>query len=164
VGTPTLSKLIAVCEPLCSLEVGVIGPAISAVVIEMRERGAGAVLIHRRATELGYTGSVTSMQRHLKHLRPAADDLTPELPPGQKASDLEILDAIVTAGYRNAKSWKPTIKDTMDAMRLKMQMTGNSAFQDMLDAMERGLQMAEAPEAPEAVAGEDEVAQAGIDS
>ena len=163
-GTPSPTKLIAVCEPLCSLSESLVGPAISAVIIEMRERGVGSTLIHRRVTELGYTGSEKAVWRHLRHLKPAADDPAAGLAPGQKVSDLEILDTIVAAGFRNAKTWKPTIKDTMDAMRLKMQMTGNSAFQDMLDAMERGLQMAEAPEAPEAVAGEDEVAQAGIDS
>jgi hypothetical protein len=160
VASPSPNKLVAVCEPLCSLSEEAVGPAISAVVIEMRERGAGAPTIHRRIAELGYKGHQNSVTRHLKHLRPAEEDPTTQVPAGQKVGDLEILDSIIAAGFRNSKNWKPSIKDTLDAMKLKAQMTGNSAFQDLIDLFD-GAEVDEeddevAPEAVEALLSEDE--------
>lgn len=106
------------------------------------------------------------MQRHLGHYREKEPegDAGPSLPPGKRAGDLEILDQIIQRGFENSRAWRPTIKDTIEAMKLKMQMTGNSAFDDMLRAMERGLSLAEGiedpedvlPENPEALASEDE--------
>lgn len=126
-------RLVAVCEPQCSLDEAVVGQAISAVVIDMRMAGTGAPSIHKRIAELGYGGHVNSVSRHLKHLRPEEDTAQPVIPEGGKAGDVEILDGIIQAGYRNSKNWKPTIKDTLDAMKLKAQMTGNSAFDDLIN-------------------------------
>lgn len=159
--TPPDGRLIAVCEPSCSLDEAVVGPAISAVVIEMRERGSGAPTIHRRIAELGYKGHQNSVSRHLKHLRPVEEVPSEAVPVGQKVGDIEILDSIIAAGYRNSKNWKPTIKDTLDAMKLKAQFTGNSAFDDLIHLFDGAEDPEEDDEealieAPEAVLSEEE--------
>jgi len=104
----------------------------SQVIIEMRERvpQAGSPAIFTRIQELGFKGGLRSVGNHVaKHLHEVDEG---EPLPGPKVGDLEILDGIITAGYRNSKNWKPTIKDTLDAMKLKVQMTGNSSFDQLL--------------------------------
>lgn len=119
----------------------------------------------RRAQELlGRKINMSTMQRHLLHYKEAADPDAPE-DEGPRPTDLAILDGIIVAGYRNAKSWRPSIKDTLDAMKLKVQMTGQSAFEDMITAMNEAMDLPDdpdedepepAPENPEANAAEGE--------
>lgn len=121
---------------------------------------------------LGRAVSGTGVWRHFKHYRhthdPARGEEAQEIATDavKKVPDLVILDSIIASGFRNSKNWKPTIKDTLDAMKLKAQMTGNSAFEDLLAAMNASLDLAdgevedeEMPESPDAVASEDEQGQ-----
>lgn len=158
--TATPHKLVAVCPPRCAVDEA--GPEIGAVVIEMRERGAGAPLIHRRISELGFKALQGSVSTHIgKHLKESEDAPAAALPEnkGKRATDLEILDEIIVSGFRNSKNWKPTIKDTLDAMKLKAQLTGSSAFEDMLAMMDSALDLAEEPaiESPDALGLPDEL-------
>ena len=163
--TATRHKLVAVCPENCGVHVDSVGEAIAATVIEMRERGAGAPAIHKRITEMGFTKLQGSVSTHLRHLRDVDDAPAAALPEnkGKRATDLEILDEIIVSGFRNSKTWKPTIKDTLDAMKLKAQLTGSSAFEDMLAMMDAALDLPEedekAAEAFEALGLPDEQAE-----
>lgn len=157
-------RLTVACPSACSLNPEKIGPGITGVLLEMRANGAGSPSMTRRFIELsGHPFAQTNMERHLKHYKEL--DPEPEEPsgavPDEKLGDLDILDRIIQQGARNSRNWKPTIKDTLEAMKLKMQITGNSAFDNMLAAMEAGLQLAEGVpedeiEAPEALLSPDE--------
>jgi len=138
-------KLSINCPSLCSFHPDKIGEEKADVLKALREGGAGVNIFTRHATEvLGRSVNETSSKRHFKHYREAVpEDEIQESEPGKVAGDLEILNDIIAAGHRNHRSWKPSIKDTLDAMRLKVQLTGNSAWEDMLAAMEAGLDMAE---------------------
>lgn len=159
VAAATPRKLVVACPPECSLHPDKIGEAASRALLAAREKGLGAVLFAREAEGLlGRRVPTSNVSRHLKHYREPAPEDIPDVEPGKPVGDLALLDAIIAAGARNSKAWKPTIKDTLDAMKLKMQLTGNSAFEDMLSMMDSALDLAdEVPEAREALGTADEV-------
>lgn len=146
IRTPPPRKLVVKCHKLCTFHPDTIGEEKAEILKALREGGAGVIKFTRAASELlDRPIDDTNVKRHFKHYRdaeePRPDDAP--LPPGGKVTDLEILNDIIEAGHRNSRSWKPTIKDTLDAMRLKVQLTGNSAFEDMIAAMDAALDLAE---------------------
>jgi hypothetical protein len=154
-NSPT-PKLVANCPDACSLSPEKIGQAATEALLAARANGAGAPALAKRAAELlGRPVPSSNMQRHVTHIRELAAD-EPSVD-GPRPTDLQILDSIIVSGFRHSKNWRPTIKDTLDAMKLKTAMTGQSAFEDMLNALEAGLGIAEdededvAPENPEAI-------------
>lgn len=162
-AAPPKADLVIACPAECSLHPDKIGQAQAEALMSIRASGAGIrKFMTQGATIVGRELAFATVQRHVKHYRLAVpEDEIVDAPPDKKVGDLEILDAIIAAGARNSRSWKPTIKDTLDAMKLKMQITGNSAFEDMLAAMEAGLDLAdgieEAPENPAALGTPDEI-------
>jgi hypothetical protein len=132
---PTLRKLAYNCPSKCSLREEVIGAKNAGILKAMRENGAGRPTIQRRAIELlGRHVADSVVTRHLQHYVEIKTDEPEE--EGPRPSDLAILDGIILSGFRNSRNWKPTIRDTLDAMKLKVSMTGQSAFEDMLKAMD----------------------------
>ena len=167
-NSPT-PKLVANCPDLCSLHPDKIGSAATEALLAARANGAGADSMAKRAAALlGRPVPRTNMQRHLDHMRELVGD--EPVVDGPRPTDVQILDQIIVSGFRNSKNWKPSIKDVLDAMKLKTAMTGQSAFEDMLNALEAGLGMADdeeeqAPENPEAQLSADErVADDGDDA
>lgn len=129
---PTPRKVAINCPIACSLHPDKIGWDKANALAALRANGAGERVFTRRGSEIvGYPIPTSNVQRHLRHYVPIADD-APTSDDAQKKTDIEILDSIIVSGYRNSRSWKPTIRDTLDAMKLKMQMTGNSAFDDLI--------------------------------
>lgn len=156
----TPNKVAINCPDACSLHPSKIGPKNAAALRAARENGAGAIKFQRRAEELlGHPLNRASVQRHLKHYVPIGSGEEVEFS-GPAPKDLEILDAIILQGFKNSRQWKPTIRDTLEAMKLKVQMTGNSAFDDLIslfDAAEDPDELPEgADEAPEAVLSPEE--------
>lgn len=159
----TPPKLTIHCPDRCSLHPDKIGPGATAILRIMRENGAGAIVLQRRAAEvLGYPVQVRSVSRHLNHYREIDND-APPLADGEQAGDLDILNRIIQQAAKNSGSWKPTIRDALEAMKLKAQLTGNSIFEDMISAMDGALNVefdenGEPVEAenPEAVAAPEE--------
>lgn len=128
----TPRKFALSCPDNCSLRPAVVGARLTNALLEMREHGAGGRTMTQRATEiLGRPVPSSNMQRHITHFVETKGDQE-SVPTGPKPSDLAILDAIIVSGFQNSKSWKPTIRDTLEAMKLKIQMTGNSAFDDLI--------------------------------
>lgn len=145
---PPVKKLAYNCSTACSLRVEVIGEELALFLKDLRENGTGMDKMTRLFNErTGRNVSKNTMARHVKHYRDVVEDESVDPILTEKPGDIEILDAIVAAGYRNSRNWKPTIRDTLDAMKLKSQMTGQSAFEDMLAAMDEALMAVEAPEA-----------------
>ena len=155
------NKLVIGCPSACSFHPDSIGPGAAAALLAIRESGAGANIFARRAAEiLGHPVPGSNVARHLRHYKDAVDpnEAPPDL--SKKLGDLEILDLVIQRGAANSGNWKPTIKDTIEAMKLKLQMTGNSAFDDLI-ALFDGADATEAmDEAEEAIRDADEAAQA----
>ncbi len=154
--TPT-PKLGINCPDLCSFHPSKIGWKNANALMAARARGAGAPTLKRIAEELlGHPVPSTNMQRHVKHYVKEAEpeDQTPIS--GPKPTDIDILDSIIVSGYRNSKNWKPTIRDTLEAMKLKTQMTGNSAFDDLIKLFDVDDDEEETPETVEALLSPEE--------
>jgi hypothetical protein len=154
------SKLGINCPDACSLHPSKIGWKNANALKATRERGAGVIVMARRGEELlGRSIANTSMSRHLKHYVVQTEaEHEEEVNPGPKPSDVDILDGIINAGFRNSKNWKPTIRDTLEAMKLKTQMTGNSAFDDLIKLFDVDDDDEEAaPESPQAVFSPEEL-------
>ena len=160
---PTQRELAIGCPPECSLHPDKIGEDKAQALLLIRQSGAGAPTFQKQAAIiLGRSVSNGTAGRHLRHYREVDNGAPVEAADGPKVTDLEIIDGIIEAGYRNRERWRPTIKDTLDALKLKLQLTGNSAFENMLDAMAAAAageddEETEAEEAPEAVLSPDEL-------
>lgn len=144
-------KLVIACPEECSLHPSKIGQGVAEVLLLMRENGAGSGTIAKRAAELLKRPVPTSnAARHVKHYKEVEERPGGYVDPAKKLADLEILDLVIQRGAQNSANWKPTIKDTIEAMKLKTQMTGNSAFDDLIslfDGDEADSAMDEAEEA-----------------
>jgi hypothetical protein len=157
-----MRKLVNTCPALCNLHPDKIGQGNAETLTRLRETGAGVVIFTRRLEELtGKKHYLSSVGRHLsKHYREVEEDPASLIAADKKLGDLQILDLVIQRGAANSANWKPSIKDTIEAMKLKLQMTGNSAFDDLI-ALFDGANVDDdgeetAPESPEAVADADE--------
>jgi hypothetical protein len=159
-----LSKVAINCPDKCSLHPSKIGAKNAAILKAMRENGAGGPTMGRKIAELlGHPMPQSNIARHLHHYVEIVDPKMPDESvdiQGGKPTDVEMLDAIILSGYRNSKNWKPTIRDTLEAMKLKVQMTGNSAFDDLISLFDSATDPDEpeegSDEAPEAVLSPEE--------
>jgi hypothetical protein len=78
--------------------------------------------------------NTASLSRHRKHIildKPVSAVDVP-LP---RASNIEILEAIIAKGFDNRKNWKPTISDTMKAMDMWFRLTQGNPFDELLDTL-----------------------------
>lgn len=146
-----MPKLVVACPNECSLHPDKIGEGPAAIILGMRENGAGGPTMAKRLGQvLGHPIPQSSMSRHLKHYKEVDPNPGGTVDPSKRMQDLEILDLMIQRAAANSASWKPTIKDAIEAMKLKMQMTGNSAFDDLIslfDGAETDEAMVEAEEA-----------------
>lgn len=144
-------KLVIACPANCSFHPDKIGAGLAETLMLIRANGAGSPTFSRRAAELlRHPVAQSSVERHLKHYREPSDADEPKLDPKNRLGDLEILDLVIQRGAANSQNWKPSIKDTIEAMKLKMQLTGNSVFDDFMklfDSDEVDEVLAEADEA-----------------
>lgn len=162
--TANQKKYVQRCPRECSLNPETMTSGQTDALLLLRETGAGMVVWRRNAADiLGRDVSPASASRHLRHYKEADDTPRNSTSKEARPSDVEILDELIVAGWHNSQNWKPSIRDTLEAMKLKSAMTGNSAFQNMLDAMEAGMRLAEGsdedgpmPENPHALGTEDE--------
>jgi hypothetical protein len=156
------SKLVIACPPECSLHPEKIGQDKADALRSIREAGAGEVLFMRQGEAVvGHPISKGTAGRHFKHYRDAAPLADGDLPAdGKKATNLEILQRIIDRGFANSKSWKPSIKDTLDAMRLYVQITGNTGDDELLSLFREAEAEEEPIENPDAVASAEEQAEA----
>lgn len=141
-----------------------IGQEKADVLRRLRETGVGETIFMRQGAEvLGRPIAKGTAGRHLKHYRTADELAGHEMPadPAVKVGNLEILERIIQRGFANSHTWKPSIKDTLDAMRLYVQITGNTGEDDLLKLFDVAEdELAGAVENPAALAGADERAEA----
>jgi len=131
------------CSTACQFHPDSIGQDKADQLKSWWEAGDSARVLGRKATALlGRNVDHSVFFKHANnHYRELVQEPEPES--GDKVGDLQMLDGIIQAAARNSKNWKPTIRDALEAMKLKLQITGNSAFDDMLAAMEGGLSLAD---------------------
>lgn len=156
--TQTPRKLVAACPDNCSLRESVVGAGPAALMLQLRQNGAGGPSMAKRMTDvLNRPINASTMARHVRHYREVDEAPGGVVDPAKKLGDLEILDLVIQRGAANSANWKPSIKDTIEAMKLKLQMTGNSAFEDLIALFDGAEAEEDGPEeAPEAVFSEDE--------
>jgi hypothetical protein len=157
IPSPTTPPKLGInCPEKCSLHPSKIGWKNANALAAARARGAGIPTLARVAAELlGHPVPQTNVQRHVKHYVVPAEPVVDE-PVGPKPTDIDILDSIIVSGYRNSKNWKPTIRDTLEAMKLKTQMTGNSAFDDLIKLFDVDDDDEDAPETVDAILSPEE--------
>lgn len=144
------------CTEACTFHPSKIGWPIARELKALRKEGAGKLRFHTRAEALlSIRIPVSNVQRHIANHYPEPSEDVIEDEVFKKPTDIEILDSIVLSGFRNSKNWKPTIRDTLEAMKLKTAMTGNSAFDDLISLFDVDDEEQE-PEAEEVVLSEDE--------
>lgn len=82
----------------------------------------------------GITTNIATLSRHRRHIvmNKAAMSVDVPLP---RASNIDILEAIIAKGFDNRKNWKPTISDTMKAMDMWFKLTQGNPFDELLDAL-----------------------------
>lgn len=138
VRKPRPKKLAVVgCSLTCSLNVENIGEDLAGELLALSEAGHGRPKVLALALERGAKVSSGAVQRHLaNHLRPEEATESVEDAAGGSIPTVELLDSIITSGYRNRRNWKPTIQDVMKAMEMKLRVTGASAFEDFFDAID----------------------------
>lgn len=120
------------CPDLCQLHPDKIGEEKAQALLALRENGYGVMRFGRAAAEiLGREVNERSIGRHLKHYKELAG--TPlEEPVGRRASDVEILDAVIQSAWKNRASWKPSLRDMLEAMAKKHAITGGSEASDLM--------------------------------
>lgn len=122
------------CPDNCSLKEGtkwgtvvteglVAGKSIRTVVAEVVAASSGTVRIS--------TGTIS---RHKKHIVVSGHS-APEPDTTRKATNIEILEAIIQKGFSNQKNWKPTISDTMKAMDMWFRLTQGNPFDELLETL-----------------------------
>ena len=149
-------KLVIACPTSCSFNPDKIGAGAAAALLAIRENGAGSRIFARRSEEiLGHPVVLSTVSRHLLHYKEQAGN-EPVIDPKKRIGDLDILDLVIQRGAANSANWKPSIKDTLEAMKLKTQMTGNSVFDDLMKLFDTEAADEVLAEADEALFAEDE--------
>lgn len=158
------AKLAIACPSDCSLHPDKIGADKAEALRALRENGAGEGVFSRQGSAvLGRPIATSTAGRHFKHYRKVDETPDVDLPvdASKKASNLEILDRIIQRGYSNSHNWKPSIKDTLDAMRLMVQITGNTGDDELLKLFDiADDELDPAPENPDAIASVEEQSEA----
>jgi|WetSurMetagenome_2_1015567.scaffolds.fasta_scaffold27644_4 hypothetical protein len=117
------------CPDLCSLKNGTKwGETATAMLAD----GASLRTIINAAAKDGVTLNLATLSRHKKHLKPITPEVDLSAP---RATNIEILEAIIQKGFANQKNWKPTITDTMKAMDMWFRLTQGNPFDELLDAL-----------------------------
>lgn len=102
--------------------------------------------------EISNTATYRHLSRHLREIQPEAE--SPIDIAGAKrgrGSDLDVLEEIIAAGWRNSGNWKPTIQDTLKAMDMKLRLTKGSVFDDLFATIDAAVEEDDLPpENPEA--------------
>lgn len=149
------------CSTLCTFSADKLGDHFLTVHGWFEEGVSVRGIVIKAEDELGLTVSQTSAFRHYKkHLRAVMDERSPsevDVFTKRTASDLDVLEGIINAGWRNSGNWKPTIQDTLKAMDMKLRLTKGSVFEEFFADIDSALldeveAPPAAPENPEAVA------------
>ena len=153
------------CSKLCSLSAEQTTVEAAGLFLRWFCEGANNALVQEKAAIIGFRLSLGAIGRHrASHLVPIGNDPTedPE-DDGPPMSDIDILESFIQKGARSLRltTSRITPEMTMKAMELKYKLTQGNAFQGFMDAVNQAF-MAEdgGPETGDAVASEDEQAQA----
>lgn len=118
------------CPDSCSLGPGTLwGERATALLVD----GMSFRLIVAEAKKDDFATNIATLSRHRKHIVRATPEEMDETAP--RASNIEILEAIIAKGFQNRKNWKPTISDTMKAMDMWFRLTQGNPFDELLDTL-----------------------------
>lgn len=159
--TPQPKKYAVDCPPACGLHPDKIGPDATKKLLALREKGYGARLFAREGSPIvGRTLQEGAVSRHLKHYRELVGALAQPTDEGgneRRASDVEILDAVIQSAWKNRASWRPSLRDMLEAMAKKHSITGGSEATDLMRLFDDAdLEDEDPSETPEALLSPDE--------
>lgn len=158
--TATPAKYYIDCEAQCSLHPDRIGSerADALELIYQTTQHNTMEFARQASVLLGRTVSRSAANRHRDHYKELADE-NEAISDGSAVKDLVFLDAVIRKSFQNQKNWKPTLKDALDAMKLRVQITGGSSTDELMalfdgadDLDDEGLPI----ESQDAVLSEDE--------
>jgi len=130
--------LLGTCTAKCSLNEVAVGPDGAKMLHGWFEQGLNDRAIAKNAVSAGMPLSHGAVGRHRgNHLEPKGEIFSQ--PREKKRTDLEIIEEMIQAGGANAHTFKMTPTETMKAMELKYKFTQGSAFESMLDALNRAV-------------------------
>ena len=145
---PRKWALMGNCGPKCSLNEANIGPEHAKMAHGWYEQGLNDKDIAKNAFSAGFNLSHGAVGRHrANHLEPLGE--IKETRSQKTRTDLEIIESMIQAGGDRADQFKMTPSETMKAMELKYKLTQGSAFESMLDALNRAAMEEEDLEIPE---------------
>jgi len=134
--SPLPKKYAIDCPPLCTFHPDRIGADAAKELLRFREQGYGVTRFGAEAERLLKRAvPPSSIGRHLHHYRELAGALAePTDADGneRRASDVEILDAVIQSAWRNRASWRPSLRDMLEAMAKKHSITGGSEATDLM--------------------------------
>ena len=133
---PRKWDLLGSCTKKCSLSEAVLGEDSAKMVHGWYEQGLNDKQIAKNAFLAGITLSHGAVGRHRQnHLEPKGEMRGSVST--KRRTDLEIIEDMIQAGGDAAGQFKMTPSETMKAMELKYKLTSGSAFEGMLDALNR---------------------------
>lgn len=133
---PRIWVLLSSCSTKCSVNEANIGPERAKLVHGWYEQGLNDKQISKNALDAGFALSHGALGRHrMNHLEPKGETHGPRM--ARRLTDLEIIEEMIQAGGERAGDFKMTPSETMKAMELKYKLTQGSAFESMLDALNR---------------------------
>lgn len=128
--------LLDSCTAKCGSNAAHIGDANALILHGWYEQGLNDTEIARNCFQAGFPIGQGSIGRHrANHMEPLAEQR--ESRSTTRRSDLEIIESMIQAGGDRAGQFKMTPSETMKAMELKYKLTQGSAFEGMLDALNR---------------------------
>lgn len=142
-----MTAWIAYCAPQCQLRSEVIGEEASDAIAAAYEGPGGNLRIYNEkinailGRDVDYFAARRHAQNHMRELEPENGPGSVSAGPQVAMSDKAMLDMIIVAAQQNSRRWRPTIRDALDALKLKQSMGGDdSQYDPMLDAIELAIQ------------------------
>jgi len=130
--------LLGTCSVKCTLNEAKVGEDGAKMLHGWFEQGLNDRDIAKNAVQAGMPLSHGAAARHRQnHLEPKGEIFS--RPREKQRTDLEIIEEMIQSGGANAHTFKMTPSETMKAMELKYKMTQGSAFESMLDALNRAV-------------------------
>ena len=120
------SLTISDCHPNCSFYPDKLGTQADAV-HRIFEAGGTQRHIAEVLAGIGITTTQASVGRHRQHLTVTdPDDIDEPGTPTKTIPTMDFVDAVISSSFRARKNWRPSIRDGLDALKLRIELNGGA--------------------------------------